>query len=106
MWGGRKRGNKLLRCFMIAISDISSGNIIELSQPNNLSKATLPPHHAVGFRYIFLLLTPGLRHGALLNFCGKFLVFDVQSSTTEKEQTVSYPMFLKIGAPVHGAGTD
>ena len=44
--------------------------------------------------------------GALLNFCGKFLVFDVQSSTTEKEQTVSYPMFLKIGAPVHGAGTD
>ena len=50
MWGGRKRGNKLLRCFMIEISDMSSGNKIELSQPNNLSKATLPPHHAVGFR--------------------------------------------------------
>ena len=62
MWGGRKRGNKLLRCFMIEISDISSGNIIELSQPNNLSMATLPPHHAVGFRYIWWPypgLTPG-----------------------------------------------
>ena len=47
---------------MIEISDISSGNIIELTQPNNLSKATLPPHHAVGFRYIwgpYPGLTPG-----------------------------------------------
>ena len=44
MWDGRKRGNKLLRCFMIEISDISSGNIIELTPPNNLSKAIMPPH--------------------------------------------------------------
>ena len=64
----------------------------------------------VGFQFFFHL-PPGSGAsapppGALLNFCGKFLVFDVQSSTTEKEQTVSYPMFLKIGAPVSGAGTD
>ena len=55
---------------------------------------------------MFCIPYPKLTLGALLNFCGKFLVFDVQSSTTEKEQTVSYPMFLKIGAPVLGAGTD
>ena len=45
---------------MIEISDISSGNIIELTPPNNLSKATLPPHHAVGFQF-FSHLTPGSR---------------------------------------------
>ena len=41
---------------MIEISDILSGNIIELTQPNNLSKATLPPHQSVGFRYFFYRL--------------------------------------------------
>ena len=45
---------------MIEISDISSGNKIELTQPNNLSKATLPPHHAVGFRFFFSS-NPGFR---------------------------------------------
>ena len=53
---------------MIEISDISSGNIIELTQPNNLSKAILPPHHAVGFRYFFYRLprayAAGLPSGA------------------------------------------
>ena len=66
------------------------------SQPRILS-----PPFSTGFPSVFVPY-PMLTHGALLNFCGKFLVFDVQSSTTEKEQTVSYPMFLKIGAPVSG----
>ena len=75
-----------------------------------LRRDEMPPHIR-GVLNPFSTLSPSFGAiapalGALLNFCGKFLVFDVQSSTTEKEQTVSYPMFLKIGAPVHGAGTD
>jgi hypothetical protein len=65
----------------------------------------MPPLLASGFPYLYVS-TPGLKPWALLNFYGKFAVFDVQSSTSEKEQTVSYPMFLKIGAPVPWAGTD
>ena len=83
--------------------DISEISIIK--HRSNL----LPRYYATPHSWgsgIYFIHYPMLTHGALLNFCGKFLVFDVQSSTTEKEQTVSYPMFLKIGAPVSGAGTD
>ena len=64
-----------------------------------------PRHYMPPLRGSHLFLWPfpgvpplaGLHRRALLKFSGILLLFDVQSSTTEKEQKDSYRLFLRRG---------
>ena len=87
-----KRSSEPLRARVFCVCGI-------LKQCRILSHALCHPGVRICFLWPFPGVPPlaGLHRRALLNFSGILLLFDVQSSTTEKEQKDRHLLFLRRG---------
>ena len=91
----------IMRCYLITIRFLSELTNTKTGAGRAVGLVAFAMLRLLGLRFYFHL-TPGsaadaAAPGALLYFSGILLLFDVQSSTTEKEQKDRHLLFLRRG---------